>query len=136
MYLISNEKGLTLIEVTITLAIVGIISVPIFKLQSSNLKLNIKSNQEMKVSDLAEEKIEELKHINIKNIQLGKETTTKDGFEIITSIELIDRRDITEKEKEEGIKSNELYKLRVVVKNKNELIKDLTTYRNSLERSD
>lgn len=136
MYLISNEKGLTLIEVTITLAIVGIISVPIFKLQSSNLKLNTKTNQEMKVSDLAEEKIEELKHINIKNIQLGKETTTKDGFEIITSIELIDRRDITEKEKEKGIKSNELYKLKVVVKKKNELIKDLTTYRNSLERSD
>lgn len=136
MYLISNEKGLTLIEVIITLAIVGILSVPIFKLQSSNLKLNTRTNQEMKVSDLAEEEIENFKHINIKNIQTGKQTVLKDGFEIITSIELIDRKDITEKEKEEGIKTNELYKLKVIVKKKDEVMKNLTAYRNSLERSD
>lgn len=142
MYLTISDKGLTLVEVIITIAIIGIISVPIFGLQISNIKTNTESKQQFIATNLAEGKIEELKHTQ--EIELGKrvfliyedENEKKNEFEMITEVELVDRKDITEEEKEEGIKSNELYKITIVVKKNDKTMEKLTTYKNSLERSD
>lgn len=142
MYLTIDEKGLTLVEIIITIAIIGIVSVPIFGLQSNNMKINAMSKQQIIATNLAEGKIEQLKHS--KEMKLGEqsllgyenEDQKKNEFQILTNIELIDRKDITERDKEEGINFNELYKITVVVKKDDKVIENLTTYKNSLERSD
>lgn len=136
MYLSLDEKGLTLVEIIVTIAIFGILLVPVLGLQSNNIKLNIGSNQQNTATNIAEGKLEELKYIDITEMKFEEKSTNQNGFEIITKVDKIDRKDITEEEKEDGINFNELYKLKVVVIKDDKVIEELTTYRNSLERSD
>ncbi len=136
MYLSLDEKGLTLVEIIVTIAIFGILLVPVLGLQSNNIKLNIGSNQQNTATNIAEGKLEELKYIDITEMKFEDKSTNQNGFEIITKVDKIDRKDITEEEKEDGINFNELYKLKVVVIKDDKVIEELTTYRNSLERSD
>lgn len=133
MFLAIRNRGFTLVEVIIAIAIFGILSLPIINLQISSIRSNRESNEQILATNLAEGKIEELKYE--KEIKLGEQVLSIDQFEMTTNVELVDRKDITQEEKE-GINSNELYKIRVVVKKDDKVMQDLTTYNNSLEMSD
>lgn len=129
-----EESGLSLIEVIISIAILGILSVPIFGLLNMNLKLNMQSRDQFIATNLAESKIEELKFVD--NKEIGEETTFKNGFTISSVKELVDRKDIVKNDEEEAIFLNEIYRLLVEVKKDDKVIETLVTYKNSLKESD
>lgn len=129
-----EERGLSLIEVIISIAILGILSVPIFGLLNMNLKLNIQSRDKFIATNLAESEIEELKFVD--NKETGEETQYKDGFVINSIKELVDRKDIDKDDEEQIIWLKDLYKLKVEVKKDGKVIETIFTYKNSLEGSD
>lgn len=124
-----NEKGLSLIEVIISVSILGILFIPIFGLLSNNIRINGLSKDQIIATNLAEHKIEELKFNE--NINLGKEKQYVNGFVIESVIEIVDRKDIIMDE-EERLKFHDLYKLVVEVKKDEKIIEKIFTYRNSL----
>ena len=129
-----SEKGLSLIEVIVSIAILGILIVPIFGLLNMNLKFNMQSRNQFIATNLASNKVEELKFSNNKSII--KETSYKDGFKINTVKETIDRKDILENDDEEIIKLNDIYKLVVEVEKDDKIIESLFTYQGSLREDE
>lgn len=125
----TNEKGISLIEVIISIFILGILSIPIFGLLSSNISINSASKNQIIATNLAEHKMEELKFSE--NINLGKETIHVNGFVVESVIEIVDRKDILIDE-EENFKFYNLYRLIVEVKKDEKTIEKIFTYRNSL----
>ena len=129
-----SEKGLSLIEVIVSIAILGILIVPIFGLLNMNLKFNMQSRNQFIATNLASNKVEELKFSN--NKSMIKETSYKDGFKINTVKETIDRKDILENDDEEIIKLNDIYKLVVEVEKDDKIIESLFTYQGSLREDE
>lgn len=129
-----SEKGLSLIEVIVSIAILGILIVPIFGLLNMNLKFNMQSRNQFIATNLASNKVEELKFSNNKSII--KETSYKDGFKINSVKETIDRKDILENDDEEDIKLNDIYKLVVEVEKDDKIIESLFTYQGSLREDE
>ena len=129
-----EESGLSLIEVIISIAILGILSVPIFGLLNMNLRLNIQSRDQFIATNLAASEIEELKFVDEKKI--GSKTIYINGFTINSVKEVVDRKDIVKSDEEETIVFNDLYKLIVKVKKDDKVIETLVTYKSSLKGSD
>lgn len=128
-----NEKGFTLIEVIISIAVLGILISPIFTLMNVNSKLSNKSREQIIATNLAESEIEELKFSEF--IKLGKSTKSKDGFKIDSMIEsVLNIEDYEDEEKVVDYKK--LYKITVEVKKDEKFIERLFTYKSSLEGSD
>lgn len=132
--LTTNEQGLSLIEVIVSIAILGILIVPIFSLLNMNLRFNIKSREQFIATNLAASKIEELKFLNNKNI--GKEISYKNGFTINSVKEIVDRKDIAEYDEEEILKLNDIYKIVVEVEKDDRVVESLFTYQGSLREGD
>lgn len=61
MKFIKNKKGLTLIEIIISLAILSIIIAPILSLTLNSVKINKKSDEKMEALSLAQKKMEGIK---------------------------------------------------------------------------
>lgn len=129
----SSEKGFTLVEVIVSIALIGILSMPINTLTLYNIKLNKHTKDRIIATNLAENKIEKLKFQE--DIRIQKETKNSRGFIIKSSIETVERKDIAE-EDEETIALADLYKLVVEIKKDNKVIERLITYRSSVERVD
>ncbi len=96
MKFIKNKKGLTLIEIIISLAILSIIIAPILSLTLSSVKTNKKSDEKMEALSLAQKNMEGIKspkYIIVKSnyIQIGNELTRNynDGAYKITETLLI-----------------------------------------------
>lgn len=127
------EKGFSLVEVIISIAMVGILIVPILSLMGVNAKLNSESRKQLIATNLAESEIEELKFS--KTINLGKSIFYKEGFRIETSTESIYNVEL-KGIKQDIVNSNKLYKIIVEVKKDDKTIEKLLTYKNSLKGSD
>ena len=128
-----DEKGFTLVEVIISITILGILIIPIFTLMSINIKLSSESIKQIKATNFAESKIEELKFSE--TIKSGNNTIEKDGFKIESLIEPIYSLE-NDKDKKNAINSSKLYRITVEVIKNDKVIEKLLTYKSSLERSD
>lgn len=133
MNIYRDEKGFSLIEVIISIAILGILIIPICALMTFNSKLNAKSRNQILATNLAEGEIEELKFSE--TVKIGKSTVYKDGFTIDSFIESVNLIEDNESKKK-MMNSNKLYKITVEVKKNNEVIEKLLTYKSSLKGSD
>lgn len=80
-----NKSGLTLVEVIISLAILGIIIIPLSSLFLNSVKNNVRSEDQLKANQLAQEKMEEIMHKNV--LSNASDTETEDDFTIAYSIE-------------------------------------------------
>lgn len=130
----SSEDGLSLIEVIVSIAILGILIVPIFGLLNMNLKFNMQSRNQFIATNLASNEIEELKFSNDKS--MIKKTSYKDGFKINAVKEIIDRKDTFKNDTEETMKLNDIYKLVIEVEKDGKIIESLFTYQGSLRESE
>ncbi|MCB2289670.1 prepilin-type N-terminal cleavage/methylation domain-containing protein [Clostridium sp. CS001] len=79
MKFIKNKKGLTLIEIIISLAILSIIIAPILSLTLNSVKINKKSDEKMEALSLAQTKIEEIRSPKYK---IDKSSYTQIGNEL------------------------------------------------------
>lgn len=127
----SSEKGFTLVEVIVSIALIGIFSMPINILMGQNIRLNKQAKNQIIATNLAESEIEKLKFQD--DIRVKSEIQEENGFIIKSSTEVVERQDISE-EDEETIDLFELYKLVVEIKKDDKIIERLITYRSSLER--
>lgn len=126
-----NNKGFTLIEVIISVAVLGILITPIFSLMNINSKLNDKSRDQIIATSLAESEIEELKFSE--SIKLGKNIVNKNGFTIES---LTEPMFIVVNDDEEAKDEKKLYRITVEIKKDERIIERLLTYKSSLEGSD
>jgi len=65
---ILNRKGLTLIEVILTLAVLGVVVTPLMGMFVTSQKINVESHNEYKAVQLAQKYMEEIKAMDILNI--------------------------------------------------------------------
>ncbi len=126
----TNERGFSLVEVIVSIAILGILSVPILRLLNINIFLSMKSRNQLIATSLAQDKIEELKFS--KTVDVGKEIIYNRGFVIEALTEIVDRKDFISGDEEEVIVLNDLYRLTVEVKKDDNIIEKLFTYKSSL----
>ncbi len=85
MRIIKNEKGFTLIEAIVTIAIVGIAFTPIAFIFNSSLMTSIETREQLVANQLAQKYVEEIKAFSINDLNnlVGETTsTTKDGYKI------------------------------------------------------
>ncbi|WP_066500316.1 type IV pilus modification PilV family protein [Abyssisolibacter fermentans] len=80
-----DNRGITLIEIVVTIAILGIVIVPIYTMFLAGLKTNAKSTKLMTATDLAQEYMEDIKCSN--SVIVGKQTIQKDGYTIDINIQ-------------------------------------------------
>ena len=92
MRFIKNKKGLTLIEIIISIAILSIMIVPILSLTLSSVKTNKKSDEKMQALSLAQKEMEGIKspkYIIAGYTQSGNELTkisTEGSYKIIETL--------------------------------------------------
>jgi len=77
-----NKKGYTLIEIIMAVTILALVLVPVSTLLSQSIFSNIKSNEMMVATALAQEKIEELKSLSFDQVR------SKVGIQINEDIQL------------------------------------------------
>lgn len=82
-----DSKGLTLIEVIVSVAILGIIIVPLSSLFTHSIKINLNSKDRMTANHVAQQYMEELKFSS--NTVIGSQTITDPdtGFVVETKVE-------------------------------------------------
>ena len=95
-----NNKGLTLIELLVALAIVGLGIITMFSSVNSNLKVNTKNDKDIKSLQIAQSEIE--------NLRSQIKSKSPDSFKINTYKEEQDKEEVEEislkdLEKEDGI---------------------------------
>lgn len=117
----SNENGLSLIEVIMSIFLLSILIIPIFSLLTMNIKVNLNAREHILATSLAENEIEKLKSNELKS---SKSSKSHRGFTINSVIQLLD--DLDEKK-------TELFKIRVEVKKQGKTIEEIITYKNSLK---
>ncbi|QGU95769.1 prepilin-type N-terminal cleavage/methylation domain-containing protein [Clostridium bovifaecis] len=113
-----SNKGLTLVELIISLAILGIIITPIYALTINTIKVNKRSEDKQKALVIAEEYIEYAKSSlhsieDVKNLPLKK-----DGFVIKKIIEGIEKY----REEDDGIPEDIIPDLDVIINKYNFII--------------
>ncbi|MBZ9636286.1 prepilin-type N-terminal cleavage/methylation domain-containing protein [Clostridium sp. FP1] len=91
------SKGLTLIEVVISLAILAIIIGPILSLTLTSVKINKKSDDKLNALNLAQKRMEEAKFCSKEEIKDFDEFK-KDGYGIITKFMKIENKSVSEYE--------------------------------------
>ncbi|SHJ82782.1 type IV pilus modification PilV family protein [Tepidibacter formicigenes] len=86
--MIKSNKGLTLVELIVSLAILGIIVAPLSSYFVNSIKINMNSENRMKANLLAQKYMEEEKHNDVTN---EKDETISDGdFQINKKVEKYD----------------------------------------------
>ena len=129
--LITKQRGLSLIEVIVSIAILGILIVPIFSFLNINLKMNRISRDKFIANNIGTSEIEQLKFLN--ELGIGRKTYYKKGFTINSVKEIVDRKDIDEYYEEQRVGLNEIYKIVVEVKKDDRIIETLFTYQSTLK---
>lgn len=74
-----NIKGLTLIEIIITLAILGVVVTPLMSMFVTSQKINIESEIKYRAIQLAQKYMEEIKSDNILDVSTGNGYTGTSG---------------------------------------------------------
>lgn len=82
---INKNKGLTLIEIIVTMAILGIISSFLFSIFITSSIYAIKSNQNLEAINLGQEYMEKIKACNITEVYEYKNKTFYKGSYIINT---------------------------------------------------
>ena len=129
--LITKQRGLSLIEVIVSIAILGILIIPIFSLLNINLKMNRISRDKFIANNIGTSEIEQLKFLNDEGI--GRKTYYKKGFTINSVKEIVDRKDIDEHDEEQKVGLNDIYKIVVEIKKDDRIIESLFTYQSALK---
>lgn len=115
---INKNSGLTLIEIIIAMAILGIISSFLFSIFMTSSIYTLKSNQKLKAANLGQEYIEKIKNCDIKEIyEYENKFFYEDDYVINTNVE---------RKNEEYINA---IKIIVTVKKDDNKILDLESYR-------
>ncbi|MDW5300401.1 MAG: type II secretion system protein [Sedimentibacter sp.] len=103
-----NNKGLTLIEIIITLAVLGIVIAPLMSMFITSQKINTESENEYNAIQLAQKYMEEIKGMDV------LDTDNADGYPYITSEDTYKRNltedgyDLTISVKKAGMQSGEV----------------------------
>ncbi|MFD3156358.1 prepilin-type N-terminal cleavage/methylation domain-containing protein [Haloimpatiens sp. FM7330] len=100
------KKGMTLIEVIISLAILCIIIIPILSLCLNNVKINKSSEDKSKAKNIAQQYMEYVKSPNNSIDDIKKLSHEKDGFTIDTTIEPVEDYKFSEYINSEDIQCN------------------------------
>lgn len=90
-----NDKGLTLIEIIVTLAVLGIIVSPLMSMFITSQKINNASNNEYQAIQLAQKYMESIKSQNTFN-KSGYDEEIKDDGEVIYTKDVLDDDFISE----------------------------------------
>lgn len=83
---VNNKKGATLIEVLISVALLGIIITVFVQILNNTIVLRSKSDLQAEASAIAMSQIETLKQVDIKPTSLTPTTQNIDGFEVVTTL--------------------------------------------------
>ncbi|AFS78376.1 N-terminal methylation site-containing protein, prepilin-type [Gottschalkia acidurici 9a] len=124
----SNNKGLTLVEVIVSIFLLGIVMISIGTLVNYNIKMNSKAKNQIIATTVAEDIIEEVKFSN--KISVGEKTILYHNFVIDLKVEILN----IEKDKNQGnkyVRNYDLYRIEVEVKLNDEVIEKLITYKTS-----
>lgn len=81
-----NSKGLTLVEIIITLAILGIVITPLMSMFLTSQKINRESELKYDAIQLAQKYMEEIKSVNYMNLSSGGDYTAKGSGEYFREI--------------------------------------------------
>lgn len=98
------KKGMTLLELIISLAILGIIITPIFSLTINTVKMNKKSDDKLKALAIAQEYMEYIKspEHSLEDINNAENLPAqKNGFEIVKTIEGVEKYKFTHGESDD-----------------------------------
>ncbi len=93
-----NKKGYTLTELIITLAVVGIMIIPIFNTFITSHKINLNSERRIGASYLAQSQMEKMKSYDFEELKVEFSQVNNDPFpetEIFTLVETIENVGVT-----------------------------------------
>ncbi|OPJ56337.1 PilW family protein [Alkalithermobacter paradoxus] len=94
--ILKNDKGLTLIEIVMAIAILGIVIIPISSMFVDVAVLNTTSKHKLKALSFAQKYMENIK--SLENINQIQKIYIEDDYEILVKIEEEDSREITYKD--------------------------------------
>ncbi|MCY6484584.1 type II secretion system protein [Clostridium aestuarii] len=92
---IKRKKGVTLLELLITLAILGMVIMPLSNMVITSLKISIMSSNEQKSANLAQKYMEKMKSEDASTIDTTQ-TFLEDGFEIECAVNNISDYEFTD----------------------------------------
>ena len=124
---IYNEEGFTLVEVIITIAILGILSIPISTMASFNIQLNSLAKNQIIATNTAENIIEEIKYSE--NINEFHKVNEEKQFIIDTKVIKIDRNLEEQDDEHDFIIRKDIYKIVVEITYKDKIIEKIISYK-------